>query len=94
MERPCNIRVKVNFFGRVQGVGFRYRTHQIAQSHSVTGYVENHSDGSVHLVVEGTAPAVDTFLTELCDSMKRYISRRESHESPSLGEFSDFSIRH
>lgn len=92
-ETSSNIRLDVTFFGRVQGVGFRYQASRISRSHSVTGYVENQTDGTVHLVAEGQKMCVVTYLAELSGAMKQYIERRESEELPCSEEFSDFSIR-
>ena len=39
------VRKHIYFSGRVQGVGFRYRSYYIAQSLGVTGWVTNLWDG-------------------------------------------------
>jgi acylphosphatase len=44
--------------GRVQGVGFRYFTQDVAIREGVTGYVRNLPDGRVEVVVEGEREAV------------------------------------
>lgn len=44
--------------GRVQGVGFRYFTHDVAVREGVTGYVRNLPDGRVEAMVEGDLEAV------------------------------------
>jgi acylphosphatase len=44
--------------GRVQGVGFRYFTQDVALREGVTGWVRNRPDGSVEALVEGDADAV------------------------------------
>ena len=41
------------FSGRVQGVGFRYTSRNIAINYDVTGFVRNLPDGRVELVAEG-----------------------------------------
>ena len=45
--------------GRVQGVGFRWFTHDTAAIEGLHGWVRNLADGSVEVVVEGETSAVD-----------------------------------
>jgi acylphosphatase len=45
--------------GRVQGVGFRWFTHDAAVREGVHGWVRNLADGSVEVVVEGETASVD-----------------------------------
>ena len=47
------IRQHLNVYGRVQGVGFRYRAKHMADALELTGTVKNLSDGSVELEVQG-----------------------------------------
>ena len=49
----ADVRKRIVFRGRVQGVGFRYRARYAAQSLGLTGWVENEDDGSVTLEVQG-----------------------------------------
>jgi acylphosphatase len=44
--------------GRVQGVGFRYFTEDVAAREGVTGFVRNTPDGNVEALVEGDEEAV------------------------------------
>lgn len=48
-------------FGRVQQVGFRRFALEAALNAGVTGYVENHSDSSVFIHVEGSHQRVYNF---------------------------------
>ena len=52
METDC-FRLGVKFWGRVQGVGFRWNVKDVSSGYSVTGYVKNLSDGSVEMLAEG-----------------------------------------
>ena len=56
---------RVCYSGRVQGVGFRYTTKQIADKYQVAGWVRNLSDGRVELQVTGAASEVSSFLKEI-----------------------------
>lgn len=58
---------RVIFEGRVQGVGFRYATKQLARGFDVTGWVANLPDGTVELQVQGERDEVDAFLHELSE---------------------------
>jgi acylphosphatase len=49
--------------GRVQGVMFRASCAQQAHSENVTGYAKNLSDGSVEVLLEGDAEAVEKVLS-------------------------------
>jgi len=45
--------------GRVQGVGFRWFTHDAAAREGLHGWVRNLADGSVEVMVEGDVASVD-----------------------------------
>lgn len=53
------IRRHYRIYGRVQGVGFRYRAMYAAQELSLTGWVENKDDGSVEMELQGPAERID-----------------------------------
>lgn len=53
------IRKHIRFWGRVQGVGFRYRAYHAANSVGATGWVRNEYDGSVTMEIQGTEEQID-----------------------------------
>lgn len=63
MEKlESKIRKRIYFYGRVQGVGFRYYAVQKANQLGLTGWVRNLSDGSVEMEVEGQEPLIDQLI--------------------------------
>lgn len=56
------IRKNFVFYGRVQGVGFRYRAKYAASLTGVTGWVKNRWDDTVEMELQGTEEAIDRTL--------------------------------
>ena len=67
-EKKTKIRKHIIFYGRVQGVGFRYYAVQKANQLGLTGWVKNLYDGSVEMEVEGEEPLIDRKSTRLNSS--------------------------
>lgn len=91
MMEKMKVRKHIYFSGRVQGVGFRYRTYYIAQSLGLTGWVQNLWDGRVEAQVQGTERDVKKLISEL--DTQRFI--RIEHieiEDMELREESGFEI--
>jgi len=90
-RRVCR---RVNFRGRVQGVGFRYTTCRIAQRFEVAGYVRNLPDGSVELVADGEAGVIEAFVAEIHLAFPRSITETVVEDQPAAEPFTDFSVRY
>jgi len=56
---------QVIFSGRVQGVGFRYHTKQLALGFEVVGWVKNRRDGTVELQAMGEEAELSEFIEEI-----------------------------
>ncbi|MBU8891614.1 MAG: acylphosphatase [Bacteroidales bacterium] len=54
--------VKINIYGRVQGVGFRYSALQKANEMGIYGFVKNRSDGSVYIEADGETEILELFI--------------------------------
>jgi acylphosphatase len=80
--------------GRVQGVGFRYFTADVAACEGVTGWVRNLPDGRVEAYVEGEAEAVTRVERALRQGppAARVASVEVEIDEPS-GTSRDFAIR-
>lgn len=83
----------VFFSGRVQGVGFRYQTLQVAKEFEISGWVSNLPDGRVQLEAEGEPVEVKGFITAIQERMEGYIRKVEELSSTRPPQFSGFSIR-
>ena len=65
------IRQSIQFYGRVQGVGFRYKLGYLADKYSVTGWARNEYDGSVSTELQGLEEDIDKIVQALYND--RYI---------------------
>jgi len=83
----------IYFSGRVQGVGFRYTTLQVAKEFEVSGWVQNLSDGRVQLETEGTPTAVQDFIAAVANRMHSYIRKTERKADRRSAQFEGFTIR-
>ncbi|MFZ3085525.1 MAG: acylphosphatase [Candidatus Hydromicrobium sp.] len=59
------ITYRVELFGRVQGVGFRYFVESIASKYDISGYVRNTFDGKVEIVCQGEEEDLKQFIDEI-----------------------------
>ena len=83
----------VYFAGRVQGVGFRYQTLQVAKGFDVAGFVRNLPDGRVLLEVEGEADEARAFVAAVEEQLDGFIRKRERTSGRRVPQFRGFAIR-
>ncbi len=86
------IRKRIVFHGRVQGVGFRYTARHLAQSIGLSGWVRNEYDGTVLMEVQGREPMIFKLMEGLNRSMFIDISWIDSKDIP-VEEETSFKIR-
>lgn len=87
------VAVEVRVAGRVQGVGFRYFTHELGRRLGLVGYVRNVGDGSVRAYAEGPRDALEEF----CRRMERgpagsVVRETRTHWGVATGRYRAFRI--
>ena len=85
---------RVIYEGRVQGVGFRYTTKDLARGDDVLGTVRNLPDGTVELIVAGEGEEVGEFLRDLREDsvVAHHIKGVMENEIAPLPDLKGFSI--
>ena len=79
--------------GRVQGVGYRFFTQDLAQNFGLAGWVRNLPDGNVEAFAQGPRAVIEVFidLLEQSPSMARVEAITVDWQSPS-DQYTSFSI--
>jgi acylphosphatase len=85
---------RIIFEGRVQGVGFRYATRQIALGFEVIGWVKNLPDATVELVLEGEDQEVIEFIEEITEesTLSHHIKNFTTEDIAALENCVGFTI--
>ena len=78
----ADIRKRIVFHGRVQGVGFRYTAKYLAQSLGLTGWVRNEWDGTVTLEIQGREMLINKLLVGLNHNQFITIDWMDTKEIP------------
>ena len=80
--------------GRVQGVGFRYFTLEMARRHNLSGCVMNLRDGGVRIYAEGPRGSLEEFLGALQRGPGGARVREvQTSWGTATGQYSTFSIQ-
>jgi acylphosphatase len=88
------VAAKVIISGRVQGVGFRYFTTDLAKNYDISGWVKNLATGDVEVEVEGDKSAVAGFLKELkVGPSHGHVSNFQIEWKPYEGKYDRFQVR-
>jgi acylphosphatase len=84
--------IHVYYTGRVQGVGFRYATEDIAHDLGVCGWVKNLRDGRVEIMAEAEEKVLQDFLLKVSRCFSQYIQDTDLEWLASGNEFKDFRV--
>jgi acylphosphatase len=87
------IHKKIWIFGRVQGVGFRYKARNMALSYGIKGYVKNMPDGSVYIETEGPEKNILEFIKWCRKGPDFAFVDHINIEDASLENYQTFDIR-
>ena len=86
-------RIHVFYSGRVQGVGFRFATEDLALELEIVGWVKNLRDGRVEIIAEQEEDILKRFLEKIRSYFSGYIHNIDLNWEESTGEFGDYRIR-
>ena len=87
------IRRRYQFYGRVQGVGFRYTAIRAANVFGVSGWVKNERDGSVTVEAQGDDIALSRMLENIRNGRYIVIDRMEVKDLPLVENDKGFDVR-
>ncbi len=87
------IRRHIVFYGRVQGIGFRYTAYYAATELGLTGWVRNKWDGSVEMEVQGDEESAGRLLAALRGGRFIDITDMDIKTIPALDNERRFKVR-
>ena len=85
--------IRVQYLGRVQGVGFRFTAQQIANTFGVRGWVRNLRDGSVEIYAEADKEILQKFLGDIRKAFSQYIQEVKSEWVEADSNLDSFIIK-
>jgi acylphosphatase len=85
--------VHIFYTGKVQGVGFRYTTKQVAMGYEITGLVRNLADGRVELIAEGAKEELEAFREGIREAgLGHFIAQENATWEDAQNQFRGFEI--
>ena len=80
------------FKGRVQGIGFRFTSLNIANRYHLTGLVRNLLDGTVEMIAQGEPDDVIKCIRGIEKAFEGYITETNVTEISVNARYKDFKI--
>jgi len=87
------IHVNITVTGRVQKIGFRYSTLEVAKQLDILGFVQNLTDGSVYIEAEGSEENIKTFIAWCHEGPRWAHVDHVEVEKSAMKNFSVFEIK-
>ena len=88
------VRMQIRFFGRVQGVGFRWTAKNLASLYDLTGWVLNDWDDTVLMEVQGGKTEIEKMIERLDSDTFIEIEHMEKKRLPTVDHEREFKIKH
>ncbi|MGP4059984.1 acylphosphatase [Halobacillus litoralis] len=87
-------RKQITVHGRVQGVGFRAATKQVADQIGIYGLVKNQPDGTVLIEAEGPTDQLSRFIKEIEDGPTPFskVENMDVQEKDQLDNHKKFKV--
>ncbi|QAS50854.1 acylphosphatase [Halobacillus litoralis] len=87
-------RKQITVHGRVQGVGFRAATKQVADQIGIYGLVKNQPDGTVLIEAEGPTDQLSRFIKEIEDGPTPFskVKNMDVQEKDQLDNHKKFKV--
>ena len=83
---------RIIFAGRVQGVGFRFTAHRMANRHQLTGFVRNLPNGTVEILAQGRPEDIDDCIGDMKEAFAGYMRETRIEETTCDPQYADFRI--
>lgn len=91
---PAGAAASVRISGRVQGVGYRYFAERTASALGLTGWVRNLPNGEVEAEVEGSKPAIESWIKQLREGPPlAQVDRLDTSWFLASNKFNTFTIK-
>lgn len=86
------VRKHLDFYGRVQGVGFRYTAYSVARAYGLTGWVRNCYDGHVEMEIQGNEERIQAMIEEIQSDCWIRIDRVEPEARELVANETEFKV--
>ena len=87
------VRKLIKFYGRVQGVGFRYRAEKSASLYDIYGWIKNNDNGSVEMEVQGKEENIDKMIDLIKKGNFIEVNAMEEKKIPLKNDEYGFTIK-